>query len=221
MAAANVPEALGHRLAWSGLIFVGLSVVALAVAPEYPASDASTTELADFYGERNRALAGASIEALATAFFVGFLGALRSALRSAEGESGPFSAVAVIAGSVVAAGLLIEEALNAGLVLRNEQVGPAALQTVFDMANVLATFLAFPIGALVAAASLSALATGVLPRHTATGGLLVAALQIPAGFSLASDGVFSPSGAAPLIAVGVFGIWIVVVAVELLRPRGG
>src|SRR5215210_4814474 len=113
MTAANVPEGLGRRLAWSGLIFVGLSLVALAVAPQYPAIDASTAELAEFYGERNKVLAGASIDALATVFFVGFLGALRSALRSAEGEAAPFSAVAVVAGTIVAAGLFIEEDLNA------------------------------------------------------------------------------------------------------------
>jgi hypothetical protein len=102
----------------------------------------------------------------AVTLFIVFLAALRAILRREEGEAGAFSAAAVIAGSVVAAGALVDVALE-----------DASLRAL----------LAFPAAALLTAASLGILTTGAMPRLIAYAGLASAALQLPAAFSVAED----------------------------------
>ena len=98
------------------------------------------------------------------ALFIVFLGALRATLREKEGEAGALSAIAVIAGSVVAAGVLVDIAL--------EETSLNGL-------------LALPTATLLVAASAGALATRALPRVVAYAGLAGALLQLPAAFGVA------------------------------------
>jgi hypothetical protein len=109
----------------------------------------------------NLVLGGAAV-----AVFISFLGALRATLRREEGEAGALSATAVIAGSVVAAGVLVDLGL--------EDVSLRAL-------------LAFPTAVLLAAASIGVLTTGAMSRILGYAGLVAAALQLPAGFSALED----------------------------------
>lgn len=100
----------------------------------------------------------------AVALFIVFLGALRATLRAKEGEAGALSAIAVIGGSVVAAGLLVDIALE-----------EKSLQQL----------LALPTATLLVAASAGALATRALSRIVAYAGLAAALLQLPAAFAVA------------------------------------
>jgi hypothetical protein len=100
----------------------------------------------------------------AVALFIVFLGALRATLRAREGEAGALSAIAVIAGSVVAAGVLVDIALEETSLHR---------------------LLALPTATLLVAASAGALTTGALPRVVAYAGLAGALLQLPAAFAVA------------------------------------
>jgi hypothetical protein len=100
----------------------------------------------------------------AVALFVVFLGALRATLRAKEGEAGALSAIAVIGGSVVAAGLLVDVALE-------------------DTS--LSRLLALPTAVLLVAASVGALTTRALPSLVAYAGLVAALLQLPAAFGVA------------------------------------
>jgi hypothetical protein len=104
----------------------------------------------------------------AVALFVVFLGALRARLREREGEAGALSATAVIAGSVVAAGVLVDVGLE-------------------DTS--LRGLLAFPTAALLVAASIGILRTGALDRRLGYAGFAAAALQVPAGLTLDDRGV--------------------------------
>ena len=173
MAAANRPARLENRLGWSGLGYVVLAAASEAV------DDRSVAQ----------ALDGAAIGCL-----VVFLGALRAALRRREGEAGALSAVAVIAGSVVAAVELLD---------------PENVRVV----------LAFPTAALVLAASVAILTTAALPRLVALAGIVVAAAQVPAGLSVASSGAFSPDGLVPIAAFVLFLAWIAATSVALTRAR--
>lgn len=100
----------------------------------------------------------------AVALFIVFLGVLRATLRAKEGEAGALSAIAVIGGSVVAAGVLVDIALEDASLHR---------------------LLALPTATLLVAASAGALATRALPRLVAYAGLAGALLQLPAIFSVA------------------------------------
>lgn len=104
----------------------------------------------------------------AVAVFIAFLGALRATLRAREGEAGALSAVATIAGSVVAAAALVDLALD------DESVR---------------ALLAFPTVALLAAAAAAIFATGALPRLVGYVAVAAAVLQLPAGLSLDDRGL--------------------------------
>jgi hypothetical protein len=160
-------------LGWSGVAYVVLIGASEAV------DDRSVAQ----------ALDGAAIGCL-----VVFLGALRAALRRREGEAGALSAVAVIAGSVVAAVELLDPE-NARVVL------------------------AFPTAALVLAASVAVLTTAALPRPHGWAGIVVAVAQAPAGFAVASSGAFSPDGVVPVVAFVLFLGWIAATSVALTRAR--
>lgn len=132
----------------------------------------------------NLVLGGAAV-----AVFICFLGALRATLRREEGEAGALSATAVIAGSVVGAGVLVDLGL--------EDVSLRAL-------------LAFPTAVLLAAASIGVLTTGALSRLLGYAGLVAAALQLPAGFSVFED-----------LSTAAFVAWVVLASGAMLRSRGG
>jgi hypothetical protein len=126
------------------------------------------------------------------ALFVVFLGALRATLRAREGEAGALSATATIAGSVVAAGVLVD-------------VGR-------DMREV-SEVLAFPAVALVLAATAAILSTAALPRWVAFAGVATAALLLPAGVAVGNDVAFAVAAAA-------FVAWVAATTLAMLRRRG-
>ena len=96
---------------------------------------------------------------LAVSLLIVFLGALRARLRAKEGEAGPFSATAVIGGSVLGAAVLV--ALASG-------------------DDDLEALLAFPEATTLVAASAGILSTGALPRAVGYAGVAAAAFQLAA-----------------------------------------
>jgi hypothetical protein len=112
----------------------------------------------------------------AAALFVCFLGSLRARLRRGEGETAPLSALAVIAGSAVAAVYALAAAEAAAPVLPQT---PPATPPSADLDPILFAAL-FPQAVFVAGASAAAARTGALPRGLAKPGAVVAALQLVA-----------------------------------------
>ena len=104
-------------------------------------------------------LAGGALVSL----LIVFLGLLRARLRANEGEAGPYSATAVIGGSVLAA---------------------AALVAVASGEDDLEALLAFPAATTLLAASAGILSTAALPPSIGYAGLVAAALQLAAAFGL-------------------------------------
>jgi hypothetical protein len=180
----------------------------------YPSLDPSASELADFYGARNRLLASMVFAGLAFSSFVVFLGALRAALRREEGEAGALSAIATISGSVYVALGLVESALRASIGL-----DPSRASSLHDATILLLLVSSFALAPLVGAASAAGRETGLLGRRIWLFGFLVAGLQLAAGASVASSGVFSPGGAIPIVAWVAFGLWLVLVSITLARIR--
>jgi hypothetical protein len=214
IAAANVPEALERRLAWSGVVYLLLAAASFAFTGPYPGPDEQASELADFYSERNRLLASMVFAGLALSSFIVFLGALRAALRREEGEAGVLSAIATISGSVYVAVALVEHALRASIGL-----APERADSLHDSTILLLVISSFALAPLVAAASAAGRETRLMPQRLWVFGFVVAALQLVAGASLASSGIFSPGGAAPIVAWVSFALWLVSVSVVLTRAR--
>ena len=152
---------------------------------------------------------GAPLGGAAVALLVVFLGALRATLRRREGEAGPFSAVAVIAGSVVAAGGAVAVAL--GTV---DGTGDA------ETADALAIVLALPTATLLGAAAAGILTTRALHPAVAYAAVAVAALHLLAAVSVADDGPLSPGGVVPDVALAAFASWVALAAAAMISRRG-
>jgi hypothetical protein len=138
---------------------------------------------------------------LASFFLVGFLGALRAELRSAEGETSPFSATAVIGGSAAAAGY----ALLAAAYAAGGNVDPAPI----------AFAVCFPQAALLGAAGTAMARTGAVSGMLGFAGQALVPIQLASALILLS----STDHWALTVALGPFAAWVAVTAVLLLRPK--
>jgi hypothetical protein len=88
----------------SGVVFVALWIVAVAITSGTPGSGDSDTKIVDYYnssGHRNKDIAALFCVLIGLLFFVWFLSALRSRLARAEGKAGGLTAAAFGAGLVM------------------------------------------------------------------------------------------------------------------------
>ena len=146
---------------------------------------------------------------LATFFLVAFLGALRGALRAAEGETAPLSATAVIAGSVAAAGYGILAAAYAALA--RAETGERAV----DVAE-FAFFVSFPQAAVLATAGTVMLRTGVVSRELGLSAQALVPLELGAPLILVSSEA-NEWGTALVIAP--FAAWVAAAGALLVRAE--
>jgi hypothetical protein len=132
-------------------------------------------------------------------FLVAFLGALRAELRSAEGETAPLSATAVIAGSAAAA----VYALLAGAYAAGGNVDPAPL----------AFAACFPQAAVLGAAGTAMARNGAVSAMLGFAGQALVPIQLATALVLLS----ATDHWALTIALGPFAAWAAVAGVLLLR----
>ena len=172
----------------AGIAFVALStvwvvVVSIAEAPQL--SQATTEEFASFYDDQgNRIsliLASLSL-ALAGFAFLWFLGGLRSVLRRAEGESGPLSTTAIVAGAILVGLLFVFNAINVAVAWAleesdNFQFDPNSAQLFEGLSYLLAVQAAFVGAAFVGAASQVFRKAAIYPAWVVWGGLVIAVLN--------------------------------------------
>jgi hypothetical protein len=138
---------------------------------------------------------------LASFFLVGFLGALRAELRSAEGETSPLSATAVIGGSAAAAAY----ALLAAAYARGGNVDPVPI----------AFATCFPQAAVLGAAGTAMARTGAVSAMAGFAAQALVPIQLASALVLLS----SADHWALAVALGPFAIWTAITAVLLLRPK--
>jgi len=200
--------------ALSGAAFVALVTAALFVLPDAvrrPIEDSA--QLASALREGHSAvLAAAFLAGLASACFIWFVGAVRSQLRQAEGETSPLSAVATIGGSAGAALVLAASAAWTGAATRAASAGPLV-----SLAESLLLVASFALAVFGTAASLVLIETGALSALLGRIGLPIAALQILAAGCVAASGPFSPQGAVRT-AITLAGLaWIVALSLACAR----
>lgn len=127
-----------------------------------------------------RVYVGGTLLGVASAALIWFAGSLRAALRRAEGGAGRLSAVAFGAAVAHAAVLVTGATLGAAAVfeLADYQKSPETARAIYSIGGTLALLgSSAPFGAMLAAASVVALRTGVLPSWLAWPGAVVGVLM--------------------------------------------
>jgi len=195
----------------SGIVFVVLYVIAGVIFMDAPAPSAPDDEILSYYtdsgNQRSFAIAFL-LTTVAAPFFLWFLGSLTGRLRQAEGEPGWLSRIALVSGGAFVAVAFVGAAIQQFVpdAVENDPdqftLDPDIARLLTNAAYTLNPELAVPLSApLVLAASLVFLRTGLLPRLVGWFGV----------------GVTFVSFVGVLVGPTVLLLWILVVAVYLLR----
>ena len=177
----TVADARGRTLdAATGVVAAVLFLAGFLIQGTPPDPNDPIAKIASYLGDhRGRILTGDVLIALGGAFFLWFLGALRSYLRAGEGGEGRLSPASFLGGGVATAVLIGGAGLQSALVLHPGTLGDQALvRAGFDGYNALITIGGAPLAVAVAAASCSAARSGALPPSAYWSGSVVGVLQI-------------------------------------------
>jgi hypothetical protein len=189
----------------AGLLFLAMMIAGLALSGEGPDPDEGAAAAVDHWrGDDAKLVTGAILVALAGVPLVWFAGALRSALRGAEGGTGRLSAVAFAGAAILAVGLATVAGLQFALADAADDLAPDQVHTLSALAY--SFFLPLPVGLalLLLATAVVVLRTGVLPKWVGWVALAIGLVAMtPAGF----------------FAFLASGLWVLAVAV-LLYLRG-
>jgi hypothetical protein len=142
---------------------------------------------------------------LAAFLLIAFVGALRAALRSAEGETAPLSATAVIGGSVVPV---------LYVVMATEYYATRGDFESFTDVGAFAFAACFPQAAVLGAAGTVMVQTGAVSAALGRAGQALAPIQLALPIVLFS----TTEDAAIGLALGLFAAWVAVAGALLLRP---
>jgi hypothetical protein len=207
--------------ALSGIAFVGLFVVTFFLGSPTDYGDPAA-EVASYYREDQREVQVSVV--LWTAglfFFLWFLGALRSVLRSAEGAPSTFSAIAFGAGLLSAAFLGLTAAFVAAAAARPDELDPELTRIVDDLTFLVLGPGSFAVVGFLVASALVVLRCGAMPAWLGWLALVPAVAQaLSVGIVFTDRAPFG--GSAPFYVVGTLGLlaWVLSVSIVLLRRSG-
>ncbi len=218
-------DAKWERLAAAtGIVALVLLMVEFVMVPTWPKADAATNTIIDFFVEhRTSVLLGEYIGGIgAVAFFLWFLGSLRSFLMLAEGTPGRLSAVAFGGGLVAIAVGSLGAAANIVLALQAAEEGDeAVVRAFYVLSNTAFAVFFLPIGVLIGATSIVALRTRALPKwYGQAGGLFALAEIALAACSTSIAGALSVTGALSFVGFILFGLWLLTTSILLIQRVG-
>ena len=213
-----------RRDAFSGLVAAALIVTGFALSGQAPEPAVSAAELARHLSEsRSRILAGDVLVAAGGMFYLWFLAALQTHLRSGPRPERTLSSLAFAGGAAAMTIVVVGVALQAGLVLDQATLASdAAVRLGFDAYNALITIAGFGFAVTVAATAGSAARSGALGLGLRRTGWAVAVLQLLTIPGLvATSGFFAPAAPMPVIAFWALAAWSTAVAIRLGRDGPG
>jgi hypothetical protein len=195
---------------WSplaGLVAVVLWIIGIVIAGDIENKDTGREILAQYNSDGNQILAAGLIWLIGTAFFIWFLGSLRSRLAAAEGTNPHFSAIAFAGGIVASVFLMLIPTANMVGVDQKEDLDASAALAIHNIGDIFWIGLLYTAPVLLAATAVVALRTGaVLPRWLAWITLLMAIVML-----------------VPVVGWAVisfaFPIWILLVVWLMWRPE--
>jgi hypothetical protein len=206
----------------SGLVAAALIVAGFALSAAAPPPAEPAAELArHLSGSRDRILAGDLLVAAGAAFYIWFLAALQTHLRTLPHRELTLSATAFAGGAAAMTVVVAGVALQAGLVLDESTLrSDVAVRLGFDGYNALITIAGFGFALTAAAAAGSARRSGALGGMLIWAGFATAALQLATIPGLVmTSGPFAPAAPIPVIAFWTLALWSSAVSVTLIRPR--
>jgi hypothetical protein len=195
---------------WSplaGVVAVVLWIIGIVIAGDIENKDTGREILAQYNSDGNQILAAGLIWLIGTAFFIWFLGSLRSRLAAAEGTNPHFSAIAFAGGIVASVFLMLIPTANMVGVDQKEDLDASAALAFNNIGDIFWIGLLYTAPVLLAATAVVALRTGaVLPRWLAWITLLMAIVML-----------------VPVVGWAVisfaFPIWILLVVWLMWRPE--
>jgi hypothetical protein len=203
----------GRWIPLSGIVYVVLFVLAFILTGDSPQASDSDSEIVSYYGDsgnRNKEIAVFFLIIAAALFFVWFLAHLRGRLRTVEGEPQSLSALAFGSGLVSAALLIGAACIGIGpsftMMDANEfTLDPNLARFTGDTSYLFLVGSTIIAAGLIAATSVLAIRTSVLPTWLGWIGLLVAVAALFAVF---------------WIPIMVYLGWVLVVSIALIaRPE--
>lgn len=220
----SVADAKGRRVdAATGIVATVLITVGFLLPGAPPTADDSVVKVTNFFVDnRDAILAGNALVALGAAFFLWWLGSLRSYLRAGEGGEGRLSAAAFGGGILGVTLTLVGAALFSGTVFKvAEARSPLLNRALFDIGGDFFAIGGAGFAVLLGAAACSAARSGSLPPWAYWFGSIAAVAQLVSVSAIfASSGFFAAGGAMGLIAFLAALIWIVAVSVVMMQRDG-
>jgi hypothetical protein len=207
----------------AGIAAMILLVVGFLLPGAPPKADDSLTEFSDYLVDKRGALlAGTMLIGLGAALLLPFFSALRAVLE-VDGRGRGFAREAFAAGVVTVTINLIGTAILAGAAFEAGGLGDDVLDRAFvDTAAAVFTMAGFPVAFFFIAAAGAVSASGGLPRWTVPSGYVVGLLQLVSTVAVfAKSGFFAAGGGFAPLAFLIAAIWIIAVAVVMLRNGDG
>lgn len=185
----------------TGVAFIVVVVIGFLVAGEPPDVDNPVQEIVDHYVDNKDSVqVGAGLQTLAAALLLFFAGYLRRVLRTAEGEGGMLSAVALAGATVMAGGAALDATISFALAETADNIEPTAVQALQALWD--NDFFPVALGAavLLLASGISIAVHGSLPRWLGWVAIVLGVV-----------------GMTPIGFVGFLGggVWILIVSVLL------
>jgi hypothetical protein len=164
----------------TGILFAIFVVLATVLTSDAPGGDSSTQEIAEYYADDDatrREVASMFLIGLAAFCFLSFLGSLRGALVSAEGEPARLTTAATAAGATFIALAVAAHAVGTAVAGATQyfddfQADPQTIRIFMAASFAFFVLSLFAAAAMTAAASVLALYSEALPRWLAWLGLL-------------------------------------------------
>jgi hypothetical protein len=220
----TVADSKGRRVdAAMGIPAMALLVAGFLLPGAPPKADDTIQKITSFLVDnRGELLAGNTLIALGIAFFLWWLGSLRSYLRAGEGGEGRLSIAAFGGGLVGATLTLAAAAIVAGLVFEAAGLGDQALnRALFDASAAVFAIGGIGFAVFFGAAACSGARSGALPPWAYWGGSVVAVVQLVSVAAIfAGSGFFAGGGAFAFIAFAAAVAWVIAVSVLMIQ-RGG
>jgi hypothetical protein len=187
--------------------------------PTMPKINASAVTVQQYFADhRDDIRVSLYLLGAAGAFFVWFLGSVRTHLRRSEGADGRLSAVAFGAGLVFVAAAGAELLVQAAICFAAGTADAKTIQALYDMVAASASFLAFPLIPFAGAIAVVVLRNGGLPSWLAIGFGVFALYEFVEGAAfIASTGAFSPGQSLNQIGLIAFAALLLALSIVLVR----
>lgn len=216
-----MPKWNWERLAaTSGLAFIVLFIVAIAIPGRPPDLDAAATKFEAYILNNARDLKiSAILIGLAAVAWIWFSACVAGRLRTAGEQR--LAAVAFGGAITVVAMQAVTTGITLGLAYETA-LGPTPnARELYTVATIIGTLAAFPFAAFTAATAIASWRSKVFPQwYTALTGLGTVAFLV-AGGALQSSGFYAPDGTYTMIINIVFMVWVVLTSGVLWMQAEG